>query len=71
MKEKKKVLIDGSWWVVNEDEFERREDVEFNNMYILEGLGEKERLVSLLCELNSVIDGILVCSGVDKGGMLV
>jgi tetratricopeptide (TPR) repeat protein len=68
MKDKKKVLIDGLWWVVNEDEFERREDVEFNNMYILEGLGEKERLVSLLCELNSVIDGILVCSGVDKGG---
>jgi tetratricopeptide (TPR) repeat protein len=65
---KKKVLIDGLWWVVEDNEFERREDIEFNNMFILEGLGEKERLVSLLSELNRRLEGILVCSGVDCGG---
>ena len=68
----KTVTIENKKYIVNENEFCKIEHKEYNNLRILDGLGELERIVSLICEIKCIDETIknLIIEKSDYGGFL-
>jgi FkbM family methyltransferase len=66
------VTIENKKYIVNEDEFCRVEHKEYNNLRILDKVGELERIISLICEIKCIhedIKGLLIEKS-DYGGFV-
>ncbi len=68
----KTVTIENKKYIVNENEFFKIEHKEYNNLRILDGLGELERIVSLICEIKCIDETIknLIIEKSDYGGFV-
>lgn len=68
----KEVTIENKKYIVNQDEFCKIEHKEYNNLKILDGLGELERIVSLICEIKCIDESIknLIIAKKDHGGYI-
>lgn len=73
----KEVEINKLNYVVNDSEYEIENHQEFCNLKILRGLGNQERIISLLCEINHVLlmssskkNTELHCIGSNHGGYM-
>jgi hypothetical protein len=68
----KEVTIENKKYTVNQDEFCKIEHKEYNNLRILDGLGELERIVSLICEIKCINESIknLIIAKKDHGGYI-
>ena len=68
----KTVTIENKKYIVNENEFCKIEHKEYNNLRILDGLGELERIVSLICEIKCIDETIknLIIEKSDYGGFV-
>lgn len=68
----KEVTIEKKKYIVNQDEFCKIEHKEYNNLKILDGLGELERIVSLICEIKCIDDSIknLIIAKKNHGGYI-
>jgi predicted O-methyltransferase YrrM len=68
----KEVTIENKKYIVNEDEFCRVEHKEYNNLRILDKVGELERVFSLICEIRCVHEDIknLFIEKSDYGGFV-
>ena len=65
----KEVTIENKKYIVNQNEFCKIEHKEYNNLRILDGLGELERIVSLICEIRCIDESIknLIIAKKDHG----
>lgn len=68
----KEVRIENKKYIVNQNEFCKIEHKEYNNLRILDGLGELERIVSLICEIRCIDESIknLIIAKKDHGGYI-
>jgi len=68
----KEVTIENKKYIVNQNEFCKIEHKEYNNLRILDGLGELERIVSLICEIRCIDESIknLIIAKKDNGGYI-
>ena len=67
------ISINKEEFLVKSDEYNPIIHDEFNNLKILSGLGEHERIISLLSELSQTIEGKkmnLICSQISHGGYI-
>lgn len=70
---KKEVTIDNRKYKVKLNEFEQESDEEFNNLFMMKGLGSKERLIGLLKKVNSILNGtgVLLSHQENHGGFII
>ena len=54
----KTVIFENKEYIVNEDEFCKLEHKEYNNLRILDNVGELERIISLICEIKNIHEDI-------------
>ena len=68
----KEVTIENKKYTVNQDEFCKIEHKEYNNLRILDKVGELERVFSLICEIRCVHEDIknLFIEKSDYGGFV-
>jgi hypothetical protein len=68
----KEVVIENKKYIVDDNEFCKIEHKEYNNLRILDGLGELERIVSLICEIKCIDESIknLIIAKIDHGGYI-
>jgi hypothetical protein len=72
MNQTKEVKIENKKYFVNEDEFCKIENKEYNNLRILDKVGELERIISLICEIKNIHEDIknLFIEKSDYGGFI-
>jgi FkbM family methyltransferase len=70
--QKKEVVIENKKYIIDNNEFCKIEHKEYNNLRILDGLGELERIVSLICEIKCIDESIknLIIAKIDHGGYI-
>ena len=67
----KNILIYGESYVVNIDEYQNKYHEEFNNLKIIENLGEHDRIVSLLNEISCLFSDKTICfNSISHGGYI-
>jgi hypothetical protein len=72
MNQTKEVKIENKKYFVNEDEFCKINHKEYNNLRILDKVGELERIISLICEIKNIHKDIknLFIEKSDYGGFI-
>lgn len=72
MSQTKEVKIENKQYFVNENEFCKIEHKEYNNLRILDNVGELERIISLICEIKNIHEDIkdLLIEKSDYGGFV-